>query len=302
MSHQPSLKASASSMHLEARGRRVSKGVLKSPAAISADVSGEHEGLIKQSIRHLTTFATTRKKAAVYALVMVGALSWFMAPFAKGVTLGDLLNEEGYWEIVPPAESYVPGTINSIEVRSDGRIDIHPTCKIDSELLSKLTQQSRTLDRTLADRLSKKFVIVNRIEELLPIDVEGGKAKSLALSLQNSTILQITDEELLQVQRQVVQGDCREAIEQNISNGATVCQTREAIKGDLVYEVTYEEHGSVHVKNPSSLELKLEPKREDADRVTGRGLIYGVKFAPYGIVLNTPDAKPADCRVPFRRT
>jgi hypothetical protein len=104
----------------------------------------------------------------------------------------------------------------------------------DTTALSKLTQQSRTLDRTLADRLGKKFVIVNRIEELLPIDVEGGKTKNLALSLQNSTILQITDDELLQVQRQVVQGDCREAIEQNISNGATVCQTREAIKGDLV--------------------------------------------------------------------
>jgi hypothetical protein len=81
-----------------------------------------------------------------------------------------------------------------------------------------------------------------------------------------------------------------------------VCQTPEAIKGDLVYKVTYEKHGSVQIKDPSSLELKLEPKQEDTDRVTGRGLIYGVKFAPYGIVLNTPDAKPADCRVPFKRT
>ena len=302
MSHQPSLKASSSLGHLEARRRRVSKGVHKSPSAISADVSGEHEGVVEHGIRHLTTFATTRKKAALYALPIVAALAWFMAPFAKGMTLADLLSEEGYWEIVPPAESYLPGTINSIEVRSDGRIDIHPTCKIDSELLSKLTSQSRTVDRTLADRLSKKFVIVNRIEELLPIGIEGGKAKSLALSLQNSTILQITDEELLQVQRQVVQGDCREAIEQNISNGATVCQTREAIKGDLVYEVTYEKHGSVQVRDPSSPELKLEPKQKDTDRVTGRGLIYGVRFAPYGIVLNTPDAKPADCRVPSKRT
>ena len=62
MAHQPSLKASSSPGHLEARRRRVSKGVLKSPLSISADVSGEHEGVVEEGLRYLTTFATTKKK------------------------------------------------------------------------------------------------------------------------------------------------------------------------------------------------------------------------------------------------
>jgi hypothetical protein len=181
MAYQPSLKANRRLLCLEARPRRVSKGVLKSPSAISAGVSGEYEGIVNQGIRRLTTFVTTRKKAAVYALAIVGAVCWYMAPFAKDKTWTDLLHDQGYWEIVPPAESYVPGTINTIEVRSDGRIEIHPTCDIDNELLSNLTRQYRTLDRTLEDRLSKKFAIAD-----LLIGIEGGKAESRVLSLQNS--------------------------------------------------------------------------------------------------------------------
>jgi hypothetical protein len=286
----------------------VSKDVLKSASATSTLVASPQEGVVGQSVRRLAAFVTTRKKTAACVLAIVGGLSWFMAPLGRDTTLADFLGEEGYWETDPPADYYLPGTINTIEVRSDGRVAIHPTCKIDPELLSKLTLESHTIDRTFAERLSKKFALADWIKEVLPIEMEGDRARSFNLSLRNSTILQISDEELLLVQRAVVKDSCMEAIEINIRSGATVCQTRAAIKGDLVYDTTYENHGSVHVKDHGSSGLQLEPNQGNKDRVVGQGLIYGVNFASLGIVFNTtPDAKPphpdaipgtaADCRV-----
>jgi len=301
MSYQESLKGNHRFFYPDARLGRVSRNVPKSPADTPDPVPGRHEGILGQSVRRLATFAATRKKAAGCVLAVVGGLSWYMAPLGKDITLADVLGEEGYWETVPPADYYLPGTINTIEVRSDGRIAVYPTCKIDPELLSKLTLQSHTIDRTFAERLNKKFAVVDWIKGLLPIDIEGDKSETLNLSLRNSTILQISDEELLQVQREVIKGSCREAIEISINSGATVCQTRSAIRGDLVYDIEHEKQGSVHVKVPSSSGLQLEPKEGDTDRVAGQGLIYGVNFMRHGIVLDTPDAKPSECQVSFNK-
>jgi hypothetical protein len=285
----------------DARSGGISKGVRRSRLAVLNRVAGRQEGPLGQALGRLRTFVKTRKKTAGCALAAIAGLIWFMAPLGKSVTLSDLLAEQGYWETVPPAEYYLPGTINTIEVRSDGRIAIYPTCKIDPDLLNKLTLQAHTVDRTWAGRLSKKFVMMDWIRELLPIEIEGDKAKSFNLSLRNSTILQISDEELLQVQREVVKGSCLEAIEISINSGATVCQTRAAMRGDLVYDITYESGGSVRVKDTGSSSLQVEPKEGNSDRVVGQGLIYGVNFAPHGIVFNTPDAKPADCRVDAKK-
>jgi hypothetical protein len=246
---------------------------------------------MEQSIRRLASFVT-KKKVAGCALAVVGILIWFLMPLGKDFALVDLLGEQGYWETVPPAEYYLPGTINTIEVRSSGKIAIYPTCKIDPELLAKLTLHSQTVDRTLAERLNKGFDVSDRIKDFLPIGMEGHKARRVNLTLQNSNILQITDEELMLVRKEVIKGSCREAIENNINSGATVCQTRAALMGDLVYDLIYEEGGSAGMKGTGST-IKVETNQGNSDRVVGKGLIYGVNFAPHGIL----DPKPADCQV-----
>src|SRR5262249_31901289 len=87
----------------------------------------------KRIFRYRVPFLA-RNAFAASASVVVGVLIWFILPLGKDLALADLLSEQGYWETVPPADYYLPGTINTIEVRSDGRIAIHPTCKIDTEL------------------------------------------------------------------------------------------------------------------------------------------------------------------------
>jgi hypothetical protein len=252
---------------------------------------------MEQSIRRLASFVT-KKKFAGGALAVVGILIWFLMPFGRDAALADFLSEQGYWETVSPAESYLPGIINTIEVKSDGKIAIHPTCEIDPDLLARMTKHSQTVDRTLEERLNKGFDVSELIKQLLPIGLEGHKVKKLKLSLQNSSILQITDEELMLVRKEVIKGSCQEAIEWNINSGAAVCQTRAALMGDLVYDITYEAGVSAHEKKAADSTLKENQGK--ADQMGGKGLIYGVNFVPRGILLNTPDPKPADCQVGSR--
>jgi hypothetical protein len=293
MSYNQGLSATHSLQHPGTPARRRSKKGGKIQTAAHARAFGTDSGNVQQNVWHLAKFIKTRKRATACILAAAAGLTWFAAPFPKEFTLSDLLREEGYWETVPPAEYYLPGTINTLEVGSDGRVTLHPTCKINSELLGRITLQSRTVDRSLAEKLNKKFAIE---EHLLPIEMKGSKVRNISLRLRNSSVLEITDEELIQIQREVVTGACQEAIEINIHSGATVCQTQSALRGDLVYDITYGQAGSASTKDTEP-GVQVESGRDNEDQVVGKGLIYGVSFVPYGIVLNSPDAKPADCRV-----
>jgi len=296
MSHHQSLSATHLFHQPGARPKRPSRTIVRAQASKHARGSGHDGGFIAQRWRWLVSYLKTRKRTAACILVVVGGLTWFAAPFPKEFTLTDLLREQGYWETVPPAEYYLPGTINTLEVGADGRIRLHPTCKIQPELLSKITVQSRTVDRRLEEKLNKKLVIMDKIKDFLPIEVTGAKDRSLALSLHNSSILEVSDEELMQIQKDIVKGSCEQAIEINVNNGGIVCQTRSALRGDLVYEIGVEKDVSAHVNQPE-MNFQIEQRQGNKDQLVGRGLIYGVRFVPQGIVLNTPDAKSTDCRI-----
>ena len=226
---------------------------------------------------------------------------WYLQPLSNGPALANLLEDQGYWEIASPAEFYLPGTINTIEVRSDGKIELHPTCTIDPELLAKVTIKSRTIDRDLARRLDRKFDASVQVQELVSAGIGGNKSAKLNMSFRNSGILTVTDEDLWRLQREVVKEACREAIQWNINNGGRVCQTRSALRGDLVYDISYGEGISVEQKGRLTAEmaatLKLAADQERADRMLGNGLIYGVKLLPAAITLDTLDTKVPDCRV-----
>jgi hypothetical protein len=250
---------------------------------------------MKQRLQRLIAFLT-RKEFAGFAVAAVGGLIWFMVPLGGDTALQNLLGEYGYWETAPPADFYLPGTINTIEVGSSGKIAIYPTCNIDPQTLAKITLHSHTIDQTLAERLNKGFNLSGRIKDFLPVGVDAHKAKTVNLSLQNSTLLQITEEELIQVQRAIIKDACQEAIEISIKSGARVCQTRAALMGDLVYDIVYNDSGSARTNNAGPT-VKVDTDGENSDRVVGKGLIYGVNFAQGGILYNTPDAKPADCQV-----
>jgi hypothetical protein len=93
------------------------------------------------------------------------------------------------------------------------------------------------------------------------------------------------------VRKEIIKDTCQEAIEWNLNNGATVCQTRSALKGDLVYRIVYEDGVSGH-EGSNALPLDAETNQGNTDQIVGKGLIYGVSFAPRAI-----SSKSADCLV-----
>ena len=292
---QPFLSASHVLSNPEAPKERRSKRCRSSRSGINACTSNGRFTKMEQGILRLSSLIT-KSKVVGGALAVAGCLIWFLMPIGREHALGDLLREQGYWETAPPAEYYLPGTINTIEVRSNGKVAIYPTCKIDPNLLAKVTLHSHTVDRALAERLNRGFDVSSPIKEFLPFGMEGHKAVSATLSLQNSSILQITDEELMLVQREVIKDSCKEPIETNIRNGARVCQTRAALMGDLIFDLTYAADGSALEKGREQ-KLNMEANQVNADRMVGKGLIYGVNFAPGGIPSAAGEAKPADCQI-----
>jgi hypothetical protein len=233
--------------------------------------------------------------AGAFALFV--AAIWFL-PAGRGGRVADLL--QGYLESVPPAEFYVPGMINTVELRSDGKIELHPTCKIDPSLLANITIHSRTVDHSLVEQIKKRFDVSGRIQEFVSMEIEGNKTRKINVSLLNSRILHVPDEQLMLLQREVIKGTCQEVIERHINSGAKVCQTRAALRGDLVYDIIYEEGISAGEKAKLTADiaakLGVEVIQGQADRMRGKDLIYGVKLGRDGILLNTPNAKPTECQ------
>ena len=60
-------------------------------------------------------FKMRRLSLAAGAFALIIASIWFL-PTRRGSTPADLLH--GYLESVPPAEFYVPGMINTVEVKA----------------------------------------------------------------------------------------------------------------------------------------------------------------------------------------
>ena len=79
-------------------------------------------------------------------LVMVAA--WVGFPRKKH-TITAILSETGYFEVVPPSTFGGPGTINTIEYLSNGRLELHPTCDVDPTLLADKIRKSPTVDLSL---------------------------------------------------------------------------------------------------------------------------------------------------------
>jgi hypothetical protein len=241
----------------------------------------------------------SRSVMGAVSIVAVGFFIWFLWP--TGETVADFLQPFGYLEIVPPSNFHGPGTINTIEIISDKRIKLHPTCEMDTQILTHLTRTSNTVDRDLVQKLSKSFNISAQIKKIISLEIAEDQAKDIFISLKDVKILNISDEALHKLQRQFVKDDCQEAIAFNLRNGGVVCQTQAAIEADVVYKILYKENVSVSeqgklTKNIAS-KFNIEAGQDTVDEVIGKRLFYGVKLAPYGILLNSPDVKPANCRV-----
>jgi hypothetical protein len=204
--------------------------------------------------------------------------------------------------MLPPSHFHGPGTINTIEVTSDNRIKLHPTCDMDAQLLANLTQVSSTVDATMVQKLNKSYNLTSQIKSILTSEIADKQVKDIFIQFNDVKIRLISEDHLLELQEKFINGTCQKVIEWNLRNRGTVCQTQAVLEADVVYTIVYAEHvtASEQAHTTSTVtaqsQVQLETKEDKKDQIIGKGLFFGVQLAPQGIFFNTPDAKSADCR------
>jgi len=229
-------------------------------------------------------------------LVMIAAWAGFPR---KKQTITAILSETGYFEVVPPSTFGGPGTINTIEYLSNGRLELHPTCEVDPALLTGKIQKSRTMDRDLKQSLEKNLDVSAQIRDKLSAVAGMEQVDSIHLKLENANILLISDELLISTRNALLKADCEDAVTQNISSGSLVCQTRSVLEADVVYEIKY--HNKISMEERAKLtseiaaKLELEAHEGSDDKVSGSQLFFGIRLSPNPIVLKTAAGEIKPC-------
>ncbi|MBP1096428.1 hypothetical protein [Bradyrhizobium diazoefficiens] len=229
-------------------------------------------------------------------LVMVAV---FVGIPRKKQTITAILSETGYFEVVPPSTFGGPGTINTIEYLSNGRLELHPTCDVDPALLASKIQKSRTVDRDLKQTLEKKLDVSAEVREKLSAVAGMQQVEAVNLRLENANILLISDESLISTRNALLKAECEDAVAQNVSSGGVVCQTRSVLEADVVYEIKY--HNKISMEEKAKLtseiaaKLDLDVHQGADDKVSGSQLFFGIRLSPNPIVLKSAAGEIKPC-------
>ena len=229
-------------------------------------------------------------------LVMVAA--WVGYP-RKKQTIAAILSETGYFEVVPPSTFGGPGTINTIEYLSNGRLELHPTCDIDPALLADKIRKSPTVDRDLKQSLEKNLDVSAQVRDKLSTVAGMQQVDSIHLKLENANILLISDESLISTRNALLKAECEDAIALNLSSGGVVCQTRSVLEADVVYEIKY--HNTISMEERAKLtseiaaKLELDAHQGSDDKVSGSQLFFGIRLSPNPIVLKSAAGEIKPC-------
>jgi hypothetical protein len=225
------------------------------------------------------------------ALALVIGVVWITWPREGKETITAILLETGYFEIVPPSTFGGPGTINTIEFLSSGKVEMHPTCDVGPGFLADKIQKSQTIDRELKQSLEKKLDVSAEIREKLAAVAGISQISSINLKLENANILLVTDESLISARHALLKGECEDAVIENVSNGGIVCQTRSVLEADVVYEIKYNDTVSIgeraKLTSEAAAKLNLDALQDADDRISGHQLFFGVKLAPNPIALDS---------------
>lgn len=246
----------------------------------------------RQSLAHKGLFRNSYLTMAVaFTVTGIATLMIYLIFFHAPPTLGEVLNEFGYQEIVPPSKLYGPGTFNSVEQVRDQSVKLHPTCNMDPRILEGLWNESPTVQQEMTARFSRDFDISSELLKSLKSSMSGKQIEDVHLSLRNMRIVVLTQENLLKLRDQYLKGTCEEAIIENVRNGACVRQSEEVLQADLVYIDRVEDtvnstHHNSAARQEGKVTLDLGGGGTTDNTVRGAELFYGVKLSPRCVMID----------------
>ena len=113
-----------------------------------------------------------------------------------GRTPAEILKRNGYLEIRPATQLSGPGSIVTIDSKTENFVMLHPTCKMDTTELSTLWQSSPSVDTNVANELSGEFELGANLLEHVGLNVGGHAIREIDIKFENTKVVVLTDEDV----------------------------------------------------------------------------------------------------------
>lgn len=220
--------------------------------------------------------------ALLLPLIALGIWHALVPQNDKHDQIDQILDELGYFVLVPPSRLFGPGTINTVEKLPNGSLKLHAACTMDKKALAALWEESTTVERSFAQRVKNTFIASAKAGKMATSGAAGKQTNQISASLQDMRVITMSHENLIKVRGQYLKGTCEEAVLWNLRSGADVCQTEEVLQADITYRMHFvdglesTETAALSEQIAASFGLTVDESRGDVIR--GEDLYYGVKL------------------------
>jgi hypothetical protein len=223
------------------------------------------------------------------ALVVVGGIAVYNLtfPFNKqhgfGDTPAEVLNRNGYLEIRPATNFGGPGTIVTVDLKTDNFVMMHPTCNMDWTEVSSLWQSSPSVDTNIASELSGEFKLGLDMLERAGLDVGANVINEIDMTFTNTKVLVLSDESRFGLEAKYLKGDCLHAV-LRITEVDKKCVTQpiSAMQADINYHVKFSNKVDASDKekilSKVSGALATDGRTDTSDSIIGKSLFVGMKL------------------------
>jgi hypothetical protein len=221
------------------------------------------------------------------ALVVVGGIAVYTFPFNKqhgfGNTPAEVLNRNGYLEIRPATNFGGPGTIVTVDLKTDNFVMMHPTCNMDWTEVSSLWQSSPSVDTNIASELSGEFKLGLDMLERTGLDVGANVINEIDMTFTNTKVLVLSDESRFGLEAKYLKGDCLHAV-LRITEVDKKCVTQpiSAMQADINYHVKFSDKVDASDKekilSKVSGALATDGRTDTSDSIIGKSLFVGMKL------------------------
>jgi hypothetical protein len=208
-----------------------------------------------------------------------------------GVTPADILRRNGYLEIRPATTVGGPGTLITIDVKTNDYVMLHPTCNMDWPAIAQLWQTSPTSDTEIAHELEGEFELGAQALKEAGFDVSAGAVEALDIKFQNTKVVWLSDETRMDIGSRYLKDNCLKAVLQ-VTDKDKKCVTQpiSAMQADVAYRVKFSDGVAASEKakvlGGISGAVAGGGTTTGSDSVAGKGLFVGLKLNGWCIVPN----------------
>jgi hypothetical protein len=233
--------------------------------------------------RNWAIYLSTGALAVVAAVAVYNLSSPFNKQHGFGDTPAEVLNRNGYLEIRPATNFGGPGTIVTVDLKTDNFVMMHPTCNMDWTEVSSLWQSSPSVNTNIASELSGEFKLGLDVLKRAGVDVGGNVINGIDMTFTNTKVLVLSDESRFGLEAKYLKGDCLHAV-LRITEVDKKCVTQpiSAMQADVNYHVKFSDKidagDKARILNKVSGALTSDGHTDTSDSVIGKGLFVGLKL------------------------